>query len=563
MILSDSQQEVFSFITTNLPIKKIILLQGSAGTGKSTLTKYICNYYNEQKNTLVCAIAPTHKAKKVIENILNKDTIIPISALTVASALGKIKEHSYIGTKIYSNGNNKKLSCYNLFIIDEVSMIRDDDLRLIVNYVLKTNKQLLIIGDSNQIPCPGAKYIDCQNNIIKKADSYIFTDLDITKVALVEIMRQSIDSPIIKLAVFIRDNLLNDLTFDYIIDSTQFINVITYNDVYEVFTQHYIKNSINSCRIISYTNSGVKTHNLEVRNHLGYEEVYVVGELMTGYSNMGWPELIIENGEDYFIQAIQPVSNHKIHIYSNLVGNMIDMIVAETNIKVKKIFFININHSNNSPFIYKLIELAEKINSPHSTKFDYRDYMQLKNCVIFTEDIYKYDSKIFTETSLKETHALLFTNINEIIVDGKMKDTKLSKKINTTYPNIINERIADKYKPFGDSELFADKYKVIEKDLYYGYAITAHKSQGSTYNTAIVDEPDFQKIQNKWNYKFNKLESRIQEKNQLRYVAYTRAKNNLFIIYETKNICVNSDIIDTDMEGCNEFESQFHQLGEC
>jgi len=47
-----------------------------------------------------------------------------------------------------------------------------------------------------------------------------------------------------------------------------------------------------------------------------------------------------------------------------------------------------------------------------------------------------------------------------------------------------------------------------------------------------VDEPDFQKIANRWNYKYNKLETRVKEKNQLRYVAYTRAKTGLYIIYQ-------------------------------
>lgn len=65
--LSESQKSAFDYIIENLPIKKVILLEGSAGTGKTTLTKYICNYYNEKKNTMVCAIAPTHKSKKVIK----------------------------------------------------------------------------------------------------------------------------------------------------------------------------------------------------------------------------------------------------------------------------------------------------------------------------------------------------------------------------------------------------------------------------------------------------------------------------------------------------------------
>lgn len=545
--LSESQKYAFDYIVENLPTKKVILLEGSAGTGKTTLTKYICNYYNEKKNTLVCAIAPTHKSKKVIKNILNQNTIIPISAFTVASALGKIKEHSYVGTKQYTNGNIKKLSSYKLFIVDEVSMIKDTDLKIIVDYVNKTNKQLLIIGDSNQIPCPSAKYI--VSNIIEKADSYVFTDEKIDKVKLTITVRQSEDSPIIKLATFVRDNLLNDFTFDKIIESTNFTNVIQYSDTYSIFKQHFNIEEVNSCRIIAYTNSAVKMHNMEVRDCLGYKDVFVVGELMTGYTNIGWPDLIIENGEDYIIKNICPTTTHRIGTFKNLSGNLIDMIVSDNSskVKIRNLFFINIHSSNNTTFIMRLIELAEKINDLNSTKLDYRNYMELKNCVVFTEDVYKYEGKIFTETTFKETHPLLFVNINEVITGNQIIRSLLSKKINTTYSEIVQQRMDDKHKPLGDSETFADKYKVIEKDINYGYSITAHKSQGSTYNTALVDEPDFQKISNRWNYKYDKLETRVKEKNQLRYVAYTRAKSNLYLIYQDKDKENDMDM-DMDME---------------
>jgi ATP-dependent exoDNAse (exonuclease V) alpha subunit len=187
MLLNDNQTQAFQYIINHLPKEKVILLEGSAGTGKTTLTKNICNYYREKKNLLVCAIAPTHKSKKIIKNVLNKDTILPVSAMTIASALGKIKEHSYIGTKIYSNGSNKKLSCYRLLIIDEVSMISNNDLRIVIDYAVKNNKQLLIIGDRNQIPCPNAGYLI--SDVIQKKDSFIFTDTNITKLTLSEIMQ--------------------------------------------------------------------------------------------------------------------------------------------------------------------------------------------------------------------------------------------------------------------------------------------------------------------------------------------------------------------------------------
>lgn len=524
--LNESQQNAYDYIIKNLPKKHVILLEGSAGTGKTTLTKAITNYYKAQ----VCAIAPTHKSKKVIQNILNQNTIIPISAFTVASALGKIKEHSYIGTKNYTNSSIKKLSSYRLFIIDEVSMINDNDLKIIVDYVINTKKQLLIIGDSNQIPCPSAKYLI--GDVVERADSYVFTDENIPKVKLTTIVRQAKESPIIQLATFIRDHLTEDIPFYEIIEQTEFPNIIPYTDTYNIFRKLYSPQDVNSCRIIAYTNSSVKIHNLEARNAFGYSEDFVVGELLTGYSNIGYPELIIENGEDYIIQKITVTSIYSIGTFTNLHGNLIDIFVPSTGQKVNKLFFINIHHTNNTPFMMRLIELGEKINDIGSTKTDYKNYMQLKNSVIFIDDVYKYEGKIFTETSFKETHSLLFININDVIEDGKVLNSLLSKKLDTSYPGLMETRIRDKSKPFGDSETFADKYKVIEKDIYYGYSITAHKSQGSTYHSAIVDEADFQKIVNRWNHKYNKLETRIKEKNQLRYVGYTRAKNELYIIYQ-------------------------------
>ena len=530
MQLTDSQEEACQYIIANLPKERVILLEGSAGSGKTTLTKTICNYYRQTKHLLVCAIAPTHKSKKIIKNVLNQNTLIPISALTIASALGKIKEHSYIGTKLYTNGNNKKLSSYNLFIIDEVSMIHDNDLKLIINFIHKNNKQLLIVGDRNQIPCPNAPYLI--TDTVSRADSFVFTDNAITKLYLSEIVRQSIESPIIKLACYVKDKLLIDEPFDELIRNTHYNNIITYSDIYSVFQSYFIKNRVNSCRIISYTNSSVKTHNLEVRNQLNYNDEYVIGELLTGYSNVGYPELVIENGEDYFIEQITETDNYFIGKYKNLHGKFIVLRIADNNVVINKLFFINIYNDNNQLFIMRLIELAEIVNSNNSTKTDYLNYMELKNSVVFSEDIYKFQGAIYTETSFKESHSLLFVRVNEIIVNNVIKDNVLSKKIQTSYLDILTLRLNDCNKPIGDSETFADKYKIIEKDIYYGYSITAHKSQGSTYENVIADECDFQKICNRWNYKYDKLENRIKEKNQIRYVAYTRAKDNLLIVYE-------------------------------
>jgi hypothetical protein len=55
-------------------------------------------------------------------------------------------------------------------------------------------------------------------------------------------------------------------------------------------------------------------------------------------------------------------------------------------------------------------------------------------------------------------------------------------------------------------------------DVAYNYAITAHKSQGSTYDNVLFLEDDAN------------LNKRIAERNRIKYTAYTRAKHKLYLL---------------------------------
>lgn len=575
--LLPGQKNAFENIINNISKKNIILLEGSAGTGKTTLTKYIVNYfYTSMGINNICAIAPTHKARRVIENILNKNTLFSITTYTVASALSKIKEHSYIGTKTFNQTNIKKLNTYKLILIDEVSMINDKDMQIIIDFIIKTNKYCILIGDSNQIPCPSSQYEFIQTpnqnessecNMIQKKNSFVFTDPNIYKVKLTEIVRQALDSPIIQLAHYIKDNLNISLSINNLIKYKDMF--IKQSEIYNIYKQLYDSSTISNkalIRIIAYTNSAVRIHNMEIRRILGYNKPFVIGDIMMGYTNIGYPELIIENGQDYIISDMLFTSTWVINEFDLLKGylitldimnqNYFDFIAKEkendivstdkiiqlntcystkyeniiTSPKITNLFFIDIYAEENYKFVKELIKRALKVNKINSTKKDYLIYKNLKDKVLFIEDIYFYNNSIYTETTIKENHPLLFTNLTDLISStGEKNISILYEKVEKNYPGLIDARLTDD-KIISENELLVDKYKVIEKDIYYGYAITSHKSQGSTYNSVIVDEFDFNKITNKWNYKYKALENRIREKNQLRYVAYTRAKEKLYII---------------------------------
>ena len=63
------------------------------------------------------------------------------------------------------------------------------------------------------------------------------------------------------------------------------------------------------------------------------------------------------------------------------------------------------------------------------------------------------------------------------------------------------------------------------RDLDYGFSLTAHKSQGSTFDTAFVDVNDI--VYDKFGNPYRDAE----EINRRLYVACSRAKNKLYLKY--------------------------------
>lgn len=508
-----------------------LVIKGCAGVGKSKMTQYITNFLVDVKHQAVLAIAPTHKARRVLNKFLNVDRFITVPTVTVASVLGKMREHSYIGTHKYSDGSKQKMDKYDYFILDEVSMVSDTDLNSILEYICEHDKKIIMIGDDCQIPSP-SQHITRNGHECYKPDSTAF---DIENCChMKEIVRQVKDSPIIKIASFIRDNMLKNFELADVLHSinTNMSDVcISFDILYDEFKKDWM-NSGTSSRIIAYTNNAVKSHNKNIRKILGYNELVVSGELLTGYSNVGFPEVVIENGTDYIVYNVQKTSNYFITSFFDLNGYLISLQDVDDSSHISpNLFMIDVKHSSNNKFMKELVLLAKKVNSRYSTKDDFKKYAKLKNCAVFIEDIYEYNNVVMTETNFKQLHPLLFTKISEVInaISRQKISSELALKLEEQYGDIIEGRIIDN-KTISDTETFSDSFMVVEKDIYYGYSITSHKSQGSTYENVYVDEHDFKKIANRWNYKMRCVENRTKERNQLKYVSYTRASKKLKII---------------------------------
>ena len=101
MQLTSDQKIAFDEITKFLKVSiksdgndMIWTLIGYAGSGKTTLTRFIADWCN--KNGISYAgVAPTHKAKKVLESVLNKESFIENTTFTVAKFLSDFKIDSF------------------------------------------------------------------------------------------------------------------------------------------------------------------------------------------------------------------------------------------------------------------------------------------------------------------------------------------------------------------------------------------------------------------------------------------------------------------------------------
>ncbi len=174
IVLSNEQTKAFDLIMKwfkSEPDRKTFTLAGYAGTGKTTLAKYIAE---EIGNVHFCAF--TGKASKVLRDKGCK------GAATIHSVIYKLLEIKANDlTFIYEP--SKEITQADLIIVDEYSMLTPE----LINDLEKAGRRILYLGDPFQLPPIGN-----ENNI---TPDYFME----------EIHRQALDSPIIYFATGVRE----------------------------------------------------------------------------------------------------------------------------------------------------------------------------------------------------------------------------------------------------------------------------------------------------------------------------------------------------------------------
>lgn len=412
-MLTDGQEKILKKSLDILSFSNRLLIKGSAGVGKTYLTRYLIEQLIFRSNShlnIVCT-APTNKAVAVLrENIPNN-----YEFSTTHSALNlKRNIDDKTGDIYFTEKSENPLINVDILLIDESSMISTDLLEYIEKHGYDT--KVIFLGDNKQI------------NPVNEKDTPVFKGSYLS-VELKEIIRQKKGNAIINLS---RNLDLLDTYKSNISDNKGFVFTNNYNKVLDELSTN------TSTRYISWTNVEINTMNKRVR--------------------------------------------HK--IYSNP----------------------------------RKIELNEVLvfNKPYGTYFTNEEITVDKLSII--QKTYKYPLNTYKSSGIDLKCYLINKDIIVIHEDDENKYKKLVRDLRKKARKNLDKDAKDEEKI-----KWVDFYKFIENfaDIKYNYAITVHKSQGSTYKRVIINLVDINRNKN------------LIERKRLLYTAITRA-SELVVLYIPK-----------------------------
>lgn len=439
-------------------------LVGAAGTGKTYLVKALIKNCRYSYSTIGLS-APTHKACRVLNESIGITNIV---SNTLQSDLGlrlnfDVDKFDYNNPPFDPKGR-VKIGDYKLYIVDEASMINKQLCMFLEKTCKNNNCKIIYIGDSSQLAPVNEKYSYAFNNI------KLFT--------LKQIVRQGEDNPIRHILDLLRYDIDHrTFTFlDYITknrinfneDNTKGYKVCTAqefdNIVYNNFNDEQLTNNIDFAKIIGYTNNNVSNWNKFVRN------------------------AIIKDADKSVI-----TKNDLIISYTTIVNQFNECIIK-----------------NSEEYILK-----DVVNYVHPK-------YQLKGFMVRFTAIHggTNTTPLFVVDHKDMGNMLMYVKIsNEMITTAKTANTKLrSQKWKEYYEFKENCLLLTNI-------ISSDGKILFSRDLDYGFALTAHKSQGSTFDTTFVDVNDI--VFDKYGQPYTNAE----EINRRLYVACSRAKNKLYLKY--------------------------------
>ena len=283
--------DVFTTFMADSRMMPVMVMRGSAGTGKTTLAAAIVRALQSLEQQLVL-LAPTGRAAKVFSLYAGS------AAYTIHRRIYRQKSLEGGFELGYNNAKD------TLFIVDEASMVSlngegrsllDDLISFVYN---GRNCRMMLIGDQAQLPPVGEEESPALMAPVLR--SY---GLHVYECTLNEVLRQSQESGILWNATEIRSlspdpspsregsfNLPVTLP-KILLDGFTDIHVVPGDELIETLASSYSKVGLDETLVVTRSNKRANIFNQGIRNQiLGREEELTTGDqLMVVKNNYYWP----------------------------------------------------------------------------------------------------------------------------------------------------------------------------------------------------------------------------------------------------------------------------------
>lgn len=424
-------------------------LHGSAGTGKTAITRVLIDYIEKSKRHFKIVLAsPTHKAKAVLKSLSGGNhEVVTLHKLLGLRPNVSLEEFDARNVTFEDMFDYAFELVQNIFLIDECSMINDDLFDLIIEKLAVGNSKIIFIGDIAQLA-----------PVKQELKSKVFNNTDYPSVKLHKVERQSKDNPLLGVLTELREEAKLPNQFETLVGEKGGIYVHeNINAFVKVIRDTYNESSKLKSKIVAFRNQRVEQYNDAIRKVLGYKDFIVVDEVLMGNDNYdsGRNNDEIFNANDYVVTGIEKVKQ-KIPFYKTIEGYNLKL-YDPVDRKPVKVFLID---PEDHESINDLAEALERTRlraidkaTPYMSKKTYWQAWYAMNKSFVTMVDLMYDGRVIKKATLK-----------------------------------------------------------------YGYAITAHKSQGSTYENVFVDILDIMRCH------------RVENIRSLQYVALSRASNNVHLL---------------------------------
>lgn len=433
---------VFSSFMTSRENNPVMILRGSAGTGKTSVAGAIvrCMVRLGQK---VMLLAPTGRAAKVFSLKADHD------AFTIHRRI--YRQKSIVGG--FSLAPN--LSTEMLFLIDEASMIANygtlnegifgtgrllDDL---VTYVYSgRNCRMILIGDKAQLPPVGEEESPALSSSFMAGYGLQVYEYDLNKV-----LRQSQTSGILYNATIIREMITHD-------EATQLPRIMFHgfadivmvpgNELIDSLSTSYSEVGIDETMVVTRSNKRANIYNQGIRRTvLDRDDMLTSGDmLMIVKNNYFWMEKEIK--------AIVRAHNEE----QAALGNSMPQPIDWQNINIPS-FLANGDRA--------IVQRVRNIRQLYGFTFadlwlQFPDYDNYELTATVLTDSLTTEAPSLT----KEQNEKLFTSVMEDYADEHTKADRLRKLKQDPYFNAIQ--------------------------IKYAYAVTCHKAQGGQWSHVYLDQ---------------------------------------------------------------------------